>query len=374
MRIKSALFAIAGISSLILLNLNVNGVLSQSQDTKEVSSLIQQESFSTIERIHGNWSSAESEKEFSIANNRLYWNNEEFNINQIDHSVEGENEHYKLSIKNVNSYSFELELTWNSYFDQIVINNEIFYRKVDKDLANYIKDKLTTLEPVSPEQLDIVPEGTLNGYFEISSLKTDEEESIFHDIYLRICRDYPVIELLENENYRRYLKLSEEITSRSQWTFPLLNTAGPKQILIWYDEIQTETDNDMDNIIQKLLPKIEEAHKNYEKRRETTGKVYIDEYTWPPLTTEIEQQSNSFYPETQIDEEKISPFDANSAFSYIQQKEGFNDDLAVNNSIYRADGSLEIEIVSKKILLEGGSGVVDRYVIYPDGKYFSVFE
>ena len=66
-----------------------------------------------------------------------------------------------------------------------------------------------------------------------------------------------------------------------------------------------------------------------------------------------------------------SPFTEETAFEYIKEQEGFDDDIAVEFSEIKDDGSIEITLASKKAKNAGGSGTVDTFVIYPNGDYYS---
>lgn len=67
----------------------------------------------------------------------------------------------------------------------------------------------------------------------------------------------------------------------------------------------------------------------------------------------------------------IDPFTEETAFEYIKEQEGFDDDIAVEFSEIKDDGSIEITLASKKAKNAGGSGTVDTFVIYPNGDYYS---
>lgn len=67
----------------------------------------------------------------------------------------------------------------------------------------------------------------------------------------------------------------------------------------------------------------------------------------------------------------IDPFTEETVFEYIKDQEGFSDDIEVEVSETRDDGSMELTLASKELKRNGGSGTVDTFIIYPNGNYHS---
>ena len=70
----------------------------------------------------------------------------------------------------------------------------------------------------------------------------------------------------------------------------------------------------------------------------------------------------------------IDPFTEETVFEYIKDQEGFSDDIEVEVSETRDDGSMELTLASKELKRNGGSGTVDIFIIYPNGNYYSKYD
>lgn len=70
----------------------------------------------------------------------------------------------------------------------------------------------------------------------------------------------------------------------------------------------------------------------------------------------------------------IDPFTEETAFEYIKDQEGFSDDIEVEVSETRDDGSMELTLASKELKRNGGTGTVDTFIIYPNGNYYSKYD
>ncbi|MGV3004126.1 hypothetical protein [Aerococcus urinaeequi] len=111
--------------------------------------------------------------------------------------------------------------------------------------------------------------------------------------------------------------------------------------------------------------KIDTYFESYEKDEPDIQWTY-DIYT-QTFTEELSQERE--------DQQKvIEPFTEETAFEFIKEQEGFNDDITVQVSKTRDDGSIEITLASKELQENGGSGTVDTFIIYPNGNYYSEHE
>lgn len=333
-----------------------------------------------LETIVGIWQSEGEKASWIIGFDKIKRGNQVYSLDHVTVQEEAPYIYYAIDYKQeVKPEPIQLVLAHDSTTDRLKVNSQTYERYSNKNLTNYIKDMLTDYEPINLEQLLEIPDSVLVTYYALASQNQDYKESDrIHVVYEALAVQYPDLELLKGEEYAEYLDLSQEIIRQSKWTFPLLNTAVPRQILVWYYELGLKEGRDGDAWIQ-FLNRIQSAYDSYQVRRDLSGRSYLDSYQWPEENSEEVVGLN-----TDLDAEvttppanqdlPITPFDGETAFKYVKQMEGFNDDIALNFSTKRADGSLELVLVSRSIQASGGSGTVDKVIVYPDGTYYSLYQ
>ncbi|MGF3195283.1 hypothetical protein [Facklamia sp. P13055] len=172
------------------------------------------------------------------------------------------------------------EMTYSSTADQLSYMGSDYEREVNANIVNYVKDKLSTLEPVNLEQLLEVDENYLMAAYDQAQVDFDEEKDQVHAIYLALSQDYAELELLTEEDYEAYLVLAEDLEDTT-YTFAELNKALPRTILENYRQLKEDEEKDETMVKDQLKKRIDEAIKAYEERKAESSEVYLEDYEWP---------------------------------------------------------------------------------------------
>lgn len=226
-------------------------------------------------------------------------------------------------------YNFETDQAQNvTQFEDIEAHTESAYIEPgDNEIVSQLINKLEILEKDSY----ITMNGAIDLYEEGVKSSENSEMSILDSEFY--SRDY--FDIVQDEV--DYLMLSFENHGRGGQDFYIFKGEG--------------------NTI-----KIDTYFETYEKDEpdiQWTYDIYKKSFT-EELSQEKEEQRKV-----------IEPFTEETAFEYIKEQEGFNNDIAVQVSKTRDDGGIEMTLASKELQGNGGSGTVDTFIIYPNGNYHS---
>ncbi|MCR8968437.1 hypothetical protein [Facklamia sp. 7083-14-GEN3] len=172
------------------------------------------------------------------------------------------------------------EMTYSSTADQLSYMGREYEREVNANIVNYVKDQLSTLEPVNLEQLLEVDENYLMAAYYQAQEDFDEKEDPIHAIYLALSQDYAELELLTEEDYEDYLVLAEDLEDTT-YTFAELNKALPRTILENYRQLKEDEEKNETLVKDQLKKMIDEAIKAYEERKAESSEVYLEDNEWP---------------------------------------------------------------------------------------------
>ncbi|MBG9987299.1 hypothetical protein HZY91_10515 [Facklamia sp. DSM 111018] len=309
-------------------------------------------SWTVPEVLIGVWQSEDGESQFALTHNGYFsTNNEGYQVVETQTIDNGD---YQLSFDSLDyqTNSNSMQIKHQTTEDTIMIDDVIFVRHVDSNIINFVKDKVAGLEPINLEQLLRVSDHHLMAYHLQSIYKTDEAMDLaqqMRGIYNNIADGFPELELLVDSDYEDYQELAQLIMDQSEWTFSLLNTALPKDILNWYRDLSNQYDNDS-QLIEALLPKIEKASNDYFQRKEQSEVPYLENYEW----------GNDSYPADSEDPHLL-------AESEYELRDGKFDQEEAYTILVKALG-LEVDYNTGEVAEDGGA-----YVFTIDGEEYRVF-
>lgn len=144
--------------------------------------------------------------------------------------------------------------------------NLVYSREADEELTYIIQDELVTSQPINREQLRKVD----NKYLVEQYYAHQEAGSrdIYLELYRDIAKDYPELNLLVQEDYEAYMKMSEILVENSELTFARLHQADPIKVLSLFQEASLNSDN-QEAIVKEIYPSIEAEIQAYHERQLT---------------------------------------------------------------------------------------------------------
>ena len=173
------------------------------------------------------------------------------------------------------------ELRYEPTQDILNINGIDYIQEINTNMVNYVKDKLSSMQPINLEQLLEVDDHYLMAYFSQARVESENLVDQMAYIYFVLAEDFPELDLLTGEDYKDYQSLASKLEQSSTYTYSTLNNALPRDILNYYRELKKAEEVKDQEIFQKLLIKVDEAFKAYEKRRAQSSREYLLPYQWP---------------------------------------------------------------------------------------------
>ncbi|SDG33067.1 hypothetical protein SAMN05421791_10598, partial [Facklamia miroungae] len=149
-----------------------------------------------IDSFVGVWRNDKDDK-ISLTPQNLVIDGEVHEIKQI---AVNESEEEKVASFDFENFDSQ-EMTYHSAEDKLNFLSSDYQREMNPNIVNYVKDQLSTLEPVNLEQLLEVDENYLMAAYYQAQVDFDEEKDQIHAIYLALSQDYAELELLTEEDY-----------------------------------------------------------------------------------------------------------------------------------------------------------------------------